>query len=226
MRGWSRWGLLLALVVGFGLRVYQLGGQDLWGDEGFTTYVISLPWSQVLTPGTDTHPPLYYALLKLWAGLVAPPPGLPQSEFALRFLSAAVSLPMLPLAYLAAAWLFGRRAGLLAAWLTATAPVHVYYAQELRMYALASLLALASTVCLIGWLRRGGRWLAAYALVTLLGLYTHYGVFFILPAHALAVFAAGGSRDKGLGINRRSPDRLPPSVLRPPSCPGWALCSP
>lgn len=161
MRGWSRWGLLLALVVGFGLRVYQLGGQDLWGDEGFTTYVISLPWSQVLTPGTDTHPPLYYALLKLWAGLVAPPPGLPQSEFALRFLSAAVSLPMLPLAYLAAAWLFGRRAGLLAAWLTATAPVHVYYAQELRMYALASLLALASTVCLIGWLRRGGRWLAA-----------------------------------------------------------------
>lgn len=185
---WSRLSLLLAVLVAFGLRVYALDGQGLWGDEGFTTYVIGQAWLRVLTPGLDTHPPLYYALLKAWAALVAPAVGAMQSVFALRFLSVVFALPMIPLAYLAATWLFGRGAGTLAAWLMAVSPVQVYYAQELRMYALAACLSLASTVLLMALLqgRASRRWVFAYGLVTLAGLYTHYGVAFVLPAHFLA----------------------------------------
>lgn len=187
----SHLSLLLAILVAFALRVITLDGQGLWGDEAFTTYVIGQPWLRVLTPGLDTHPPLYYVLLKGWSLLVAPPAGEIQSVFALRFLSVVCSLPMIPLAYLAGSWLFGRGAGLLAAWLMATAPVQVYYAQEMRMYALAACLSLASTVLLIGLLqgRTSWRWPVGYALTTLLGLYTHYGVFFVLPAHGLAALA-------------------------------------
>ncbi len=188
--------LLMAVLVGFALRVYLLAGQDLWGDEGFTTYVIGLPWAQVLRPGTDTHPPLYYALLKAWAA-VAVAPGLPVANvFGLRFLSIVFSSLMTPLAALAGRWLFGPRVGLIAAWLMALSPVQVYYAQELRMYAQAACLALAATVCLVAllssrWPTRG--W-AVYGLVTLAGLYTHYGVFFILPAHGLAALTADDRR--------------------------------
>ncbi|MCW5882610.1 MAG: glycosyltransferase family 39 protein [Anaerolineae bacterium] len=187
---------MLAVVVGFGLRVYTLDGQSLWGDEAFTTFVIGQPWLRVLAPGLDTHPPFYYALLKAWAVLVAPPSGEMHSVFALRFLSVAASLPMIPLAYLAATWLFGRGAGTLAAWLMATAPVQVYYAQELRMYALAAMLSVASIALLIALLQgRASRgWVVGYALVTLAGLYTHYGVFFVLPAQFLAALTLALAR--------------------------------
>ncbi|MFN8472832.1 MAG: glycosyltransferase family 39 protein [Anaerolineae bacterium] len=175
---------LLALLVGFALRVYLLDGQDLWGDEAFTLSVIRLPFAQVLSTSIDTHPPFYYALLHPWGQL-----GL--NVFSLRFLSVVLSMPMLPLAYLAGAWLFDRRAGVLAAWLMALAPLQVYYAQELRMYSAAAMLALASTVLLIALIRgRGARWWVAYAVVTLAGMYTHYEVFYILPAQAAAVLIA------------------------------------
>lgn len=202
----SRLSLLLAVVVGFGLRLYALDSQGLWGDEAFTTFVIGQPWLRVLAPGLDTHPPFYYALLKGWAMLVAPPLGEMPNVFALRFLSVAASLPMIPLAYLAATWLFGRGAGMLAAWLMATAPVQVYYAQELRMYALAAMLSLASLALLITLLqgRATGRWVVGYALVTLAGLYTHYGVFFVLPAQFLATLSLALSRRR-----RGAPDWSP-----------------
>ncbi len=175
---------LLALLAGFAARVYLLHGQDLWGDEAFTLSVISLPFPQVLSTSIDTHPPFYYALLHPW-GQLGP------NVFSLRFLSVALSLPMIPLAYLAGAWLFDRRAGVAAAWLMALAPLQVYYAQEMRMYSAAGLLALASTVLFIALVRgRGRRWWLAYAVVTLLGMYTHYEVFYILPAQAAAALIA------------------------------------
>ncbi len=175
---------LLALLAGFALRVYLLNGQDLWGDEAFTLSVISLLFRQVLSTSIDTHPPFYYALLHPWGQL-----GL--NVFSLRFLSVALSLPMIPLAYLTGAWLFDRRAGVAAAWLMAFAPLQVYYAQELRMYSAAGLFALASTVLLIALVRgRGRRWWAAYVVVTLLGMYTHYEVFYIFPAQAAAALIA------------------------------------
>ncbi|MFN8484165.1 MAG: glycosyltransferase family 39 protein [Anaerolineae bacterium] len=191
---------LLALLVGFTLRVYLLDGQDLWGDEAFTLSVIRLPFAQALSTSIDTHPPFYYALLHPWGQL-----GL--NVFSLRFLSVALSLPMLALAYLAGAWLFDRRAGVVAAWLMALAPLQVVYAQELRMYAAAAMLALASTVLLIGLIRgRGARWWVAYAVVTLLGMYTHYEVFYILPAQAVAVLIAWRPR-------RAEPSPPPPPTL-------------
>ncbi|MFN8497593.1 MAG: glycosyltransferase family 39 protein [Anaerolineae bacterium] len=192
--------LLLSLLVGFALRLFLLDGQDLWGDEAFTLSVIRLPFAQVLSTSIDTHPPFYYALLHPWGQL-----GL--NVFSLRFLSVVLSLPMLPLAYLAGAWLFDRRAGVIGAWLMAFAPLQVYYAQELRMYAAAAMLSLASTVLLIALIRgRSARWWVGYAVVTLLGMYTHYEVFYILPAQAVAAFIAWRPR-------RAEPSPPPPTLV-------------
>src|SRR5487761_1882949 len=65
-----RW-LALAIVaaVGLALRCQHLAKISFWFDESFTWKTISFPWSELLERvARDNQPPLYYALLKLWAG--------------------------------------------------------------------------------------------------------------------------------------------------------------
>ncbi|HRO89269.1 MAG TPA: hypothetical protein PLC06_02115, partial [Promineifilum sp.] len=85
-------------------------------------------------------------------------------------------------------------AGLLAA----LSPVLVYYSQETRMYALLALLAALSAWVLLAWLggvRRPLPWMAAYTLLLVAGLYTHY--FF--PAVVVAQGAVVVWREWGKG---------------------------
>ncbi|MBU1878401.1 MAG: glycosyltransferase family 39 protein [Chloroflexi bacterium] len=172
--------LLALLLLAFALRVHALDFQPLWFDEGKSVFFANqMPWDTALLTAEDIHPPLYYYLLHVWA-LVAE-----WGPFALRFLSAMSSLLAIPLVYQLGRLLSGRRAvGLLAALFLTLAPMHVYYAQEARMYALLTTLGLASTVLMLQALRaQPRRWLSrrwlAYLLITIAALYTHYYAVFI-----------------------------------------------
>jgi hypothetical protein len=61
-------GLCAVVLLAAGLRVYALDHQSLWADEIFslTTTDPALPfrqfWDRVIA---DTHPPVYYLLLRL-----------------------------------------------------------------------------------------------------------------------------------------------------------------
>lgn len=58
------------LLLQASLLFYRLDLLDAWGDEIFTLRVIDLPWGAI--PGIlhrDIHPPLYYALAKVWVQL-------------------------------------------------------------------------------------------------------------------------------------------------------------
>jgi len=47
----------------------------VWGDEQFTLSVIALPWAEIPQRlAADIHPPLYYALVKLWVGALSAVP--------------------------------------------------------------------------------------------------------------------------------------------------------
>nr|HRL14310.1 glycosyltransferase family 39 protein [Aggregatilineales bacterium] len=82
--------LLLAAV----LRIVNLDALPLWIDEGFSYLAVKSP--DLLTALVrDVHPPLYFVLLKAWAGVTG------VSEFALRYpsallgvLSAALIVPL------------------------------------------------------------------------------------------------------------------------------------
>ncbi|MFQ5612753.1 MAG: glycosyltransferase family 39 protein [Anaerolineae bacterium] len=175
------------LLLAFGLRLYRLGSQSIWWDEGHSIQMASAPISHIPTlPGMDVHPPGYFVLLHQWMALT----GL--SEFALRYLSVLFSL-----ATVALAMRFGRvlqpgRArldlALLAGLLTALSPLYVAYAQEVRMYAMVTFWALASVY--LQWrLLAGsrGRWLwPGYVVATALSLYTHYFTGFLLLFENLA----------------------------------------
>ena len=127
--------------------------------------------------GNDVHPPLYFELLHLWRALSG------DEEAALRLLSAF--LGVLTVALTCA---LGRRmargnlspggatlAGLLAALFLAVSRFAVAWSQEIRMYALTSLLAvLAVWAARRVWDRGYRRDAALYVLATTAGLYTLY----------------------------------------------------
>jgi hypothetical protein len=68
-----------------------------------------------------------------------------------------------------------------AALLWACSPFVIWYAQEVRMYALLTAVGLASLLCLERALDEGSRrWLLASASLNLMGFYTHYFYLFVL----------------------------------------------
>ena len=125
--------LILLLLTAFALRLYRLDHQEIWGDEAHSAHVASLPLLSTVSPRTETNPPLYHFLLYSWVRLTG------SSVFALRFLSLVLGVLTVPLVYGLARLAFGELVGLLAALLCAISPFQVYYSQEARMYALATL---------------------------------------------------------------------------------------
>jgi 4-amino-4-deoxy-L-arabinose transferase-like glycosyltransferase len=158
------------LLLGFGLRVAGLGQQALWVDEASTVLGArqSLP---ALIPYalTDTFPPLHFMLLHVLMAVAG------EREFAVRFLSVAAGVIVVPGVYLAVRTVAGQPWALAGALLAAVSPYQVYFSQEVRGYALlAGLMALSLAL----WLRLTTaptrRGLVAYWLVTVGALYTHY----------------------------------------------------
>lgn len=151
-----------AVLAAIALRFWAIGERALWLDEGYSAWFSELSWSRLWfeTPRYETHPPVYYSMLKLWRAFVG------DDAAALRSLSAVAGVAAVPVVALAAQSL-GRITGFsrplmliaLAAGLAALSPRLVVIAQDARPYAT---LLLAYALALACWLRltlsfRGGR---------------------------------------------------------------------
>ena len=165
--------ILLGLVAGGAvLRLYLLGSKSIWLDEAFSIVMghrglLDLLHRVVLA---DTHPPLYYLLLKFW---MIPGAG----EAWVRMLSAIFSIAAIPVMYALVARLYDdKRIGLVGATILAFSPFQVWYAQEARMYAMLTFLVLLSAYFFFRALQTGERrdWIG-YAIATTLALYTDNG---------------------------------------------------
>lgn len=184
------------VVVGLALRLHGLTFQSLWRDE-----IDALRFAQSATVTSLSqlgwNGPLYTWLLGAWVRYTG------ASEFALRFSSLLPGVLLLSVIYRLGCRLtrVDERSGvgpagvdtaaLLATALAAVSPYLVWYAQELKMYALLALLGAASTALLLRALDRGGvlRW-GAYVAVTGIIPYVHVLGVLLIPAQALAYLAA------------------------------------
>ncbi|MBI2907295.1 MAG: glycosyltransferase family 39 protein [Chloroflexi bacterium] len=161
----------LILLLAFALRVFRLGYQSIWWDEGYSIAISSTSLAEATrATATDIHPPLYYYLLHFWMQAAG------QSEFAVRFLSAALGVVLAASVMSFGSRLLGPRLGVVGAFLTAISPLHVAYGQETRMYTLETLLSLASAYLLFVLLAAPGSRLvwAVYVFTTALALYADY----------------------------------------------------
>lgn len=175
----SRHGAAIGVVLlGFFLRVHRIGEQRVWWDEGWSVWAARFPAADILRQtGHDVHPPLYFELLHLWRLLSG------DGEAGLRLLSAFLGTLTIALTYA-----LGRRmargtlspggatlAGTLAALFLAVSRFAIAWSQEIRMYALASLLAvLAVWAARRMWQRRRPIDAALYVAAIGAGLYTLY----------------------------------------------------
>ena len=178
--------LILVMLLGLALRTARLDFQPLWWDEGYSVWFATHPLGQMAAlTAEDIHPPLYYALLHLWTFLGGTGP------VSLRLASVLFGVAAIPALYAAARRILaGRRSALLAAFLLAINPLHVFYSQEIRMYGLVALLSTGVLAAAWWVLRERQSRTAPFAYVTLttLALYTQYYAIF-LPI-VLTLFAA------------------------------------
>ena len=129
------------------------------------------------------HPPLYYAMARLWAQCFG------DSVAAIRSLSAFISLLTFPCIYWLCLELFSSPlVGWLGMGLIAVSPFHVLYAQEARQYSLWTVTILLSSATLLQAIRVKTKlsW-GIYAIALALGLYTFPLTIFVVTGHAIYV---------------------------------------
>ncbi len=149
------------------LRLWHLETQSLTMDEVAELRLAATSVPEIVRYG-DGFPPLFSLLVHWWMQV-------PGAEQAPRLFVALIGILGLPLMWLLGRELGGQKLGLLAAFLLAISPIHVWYSQDLRAYGLYFL-----TVILAGWRYAVARrteqprdWLL-YALAGAFGLCIHY----------------------------------------------------
>jgi 4-amino-4-deoxy-L-arabinose transferase-like glycosyltransferase len=186
-------GLAMAiLLLAAALRVYDLGGRDLWVDEanGVLMSQRSLP-ELFESLKLDSSPPLYYIILHVWMVVFG------DSEAALRLISVVAGLALVACVFIAGRRLFSLEIGAIAAVLVAVSPIQVFYSQQARMYSLLAVVALLSFHWLWQAVTSGRRrFVVGYGLATLAALYVHNHGLYLLPAHAAVLIWSGTLRRK------------------------------
>lgn len=175
--------LLLILILSLGLRLISLN-QSLWLDEAIGAIAVhDYSYLGIITNFIkgDTHPPLYYLTLKAWTDIFG------YSEIAMRMLSVVFSVATVWMVYLIALKIQKQELRIknyvgklspfpiLAMLLFATAPLHIYYSQEVRMYAMNTFLV---SLVVLFYLKND--WLKYSITLLILGM-TDYLPVLILP---------------------------------------------
>ena len=188
-----RW-LLLIIIAGAILRLYNLTAISLWHDEAFSALLIRYPWGEMFHRiALDVHPPMYYVFLRFWHYIFG------DSLWSLRGFSAVFSIGLIPLAYGFVKSAFkNEKAALVAALLIAVSPFQISFVTEARMYTMGAFFALLAAWALVratalqrdyyegnGQAGLKQKFLLAYAifaLSTIIIIYTHYYLLFTASA--------------------------------------------
>ncbi len=157
------WPALLTLALG----LYQMGRPELWRDELASWSFASRPVSGLIASARHTGAAqlAYYLLLHEWIAAFG------DSADAMRALSVLAMAAAAACVALVGRRLAGARAGLAAGLVFALVPSVSRFAQEIRFYAVAVLVATLATLLLLRALDRpsAARWAAYAACLALLG---------------------------------------------------------
>jgi uncharacterized membrane protein len=174
--------LSVVLLAALGLRLFHLHDRVLWFDEANSLLIARASPSQIADAvRDDTHSPFYYVLLHYWQFVA-------NGEARARLLSVLAGVATVAVVYWLGRVLVGRGAGLLAATFLAVSPLHIWYSQEIRMYAVQTFFVALSFLFMVMALRqdREALWVG-YSVVTALSLYAQYASLYIVVAQNVLV---------------------------------------
>ncbi|HVO70950.1 MAG TPA: glycosyltransferase family 39 protein [Aggregatilineaceae bacterium] len=177
-------GVILIMLVGFALRVWNLGGASLWTDEALTAVRADAPFRQSLASimAAGNQSPLYF-----WAMRLVPH----STDMLLRLPSALMGLLGIGLMMLIVVRLYrDREMALWAGALLAVNPFHVWLSRTARPYSMLFVLGLLVSYFFL-MLLRGNRTRAmwvGFTISSMVAYSTHFTTV-ALPAAQYVLFA-------------------------------------
>ena len=161
---------MLAVLVAFVLRMYRLGFRALIGDEAFSALnsAGSLDKLAALYNTVEATPPLHYLLLFALQRLIG------NSEYVLRFPSAAFGVLTVAIVYAIGRRFLSAPGGALAAIFVAASPYLIFQSQIARSYSMAIAAGAFAALTLLRVIDRPSlsRW-AVYIGASAFAMYTH-----------------------------------------------------
>jgi len=182
------------LILGLFMVFFRIGAGALWYDESYSAAAVEHPVGQMVSMiGKDSHPPMYFMLLKLLTTLGG------RSVVSLRFLSAISVIMLAALGFFRLRPVLGELGAIAFSLFVLFTPISIVAAQDARMYSLSAFLVTAMII--EGYLafveNRRIDWIMT-AVFSLASAYTHY--FGLIAAVVYwAVFLAALFIEKGRG---------------------------
>ena len=164
------------------LRFWHLTDSCLWFDEIFSIHAATLPWQNLFwfVAQDLIHPPLFYALLKIWISVSG------ENLFWLRFFPVLFSiLSIIPFLLLCRQLKLSFPTIALALTFFAVNGSLIKYSQEVRMYSLLLCFGLFSMWLFARFLNSGKGFLFLI-IVNILLIYTHYFGWLIIASEIFA----------------------------------------
>lgn len=170
--------IIVVLLLGFILRIISLN-QSLWLDEAINVLAAqkySL-WLMITEYAkADFHPPGFFIILWFWTKLFG------IGEISVRVPSVIFGVLTICVVYLIGKKLHSNSLGLLTALLLSINPLHIYYSQEARMYAFATLAVAINIYLLIKLLKEEKLNLIFLVISNLLIFSSDYVAYLIFPS--------------------------------------------
>lgn len=172
--------LIAITLLGFFLRLYHLGYQSIWLDEGASFGYIQDTFSGTWSKAVESkQAPLHMVVLHFMNIFSS-------SEFSLRLPSAIFGTLTIPVTYLIGKRIFGKEEGIISAFLLSISMMHLWYSQEARMYAQMVLFASLSLYLFYVAVHDNNRkiWVL-YVFFSTLAFYSHYYAVFVFIPEAI-----------------------------------------
>ena len=176
--------LSIIILLGFFLRIINLGLDNLFTDEAQSIYYSQYNLKDITKfIYYDNHPPLHFYLLHFWMKCFG------TTEFATRCLSVIFGSFSTILMFLLGKEIFNKKVGLAAAFFTAISAFQIAYSQEVRGFILLMFLTTFSLILFWKAIHKNKNihWLF-FIIVASLALYTHHFAWTIIIALNIFIF--------------------------------------
>ncbi|MBI5003959.1 glycosyltransferase family 39 protein [Candidatus Kaiserbacteria bacterium] len=176
--------LMSTMIFCAAVSVFFLLPQSLRLDEAQSLWESGRsPSALLMIVAKDVHVPLFHILLHMWRVAFG------SSVAAARSLSLVFYILSIPAIYILGRLAYSRSTGLYASVLFGLSPFMNWYGNEIRMYALFTLLIILNQFFFLRIIKQGSAriWIG-YGTTAMLGIYTHYLFFLSLAAQAVFYF--------------------------------------
>lgn len=177
--------LLVAIILGTILRIYNLTYEGLWYDEihSVNQAAPQNTYTEVIQYSKQDQPPLFFLSLHIWFKIFG------FNDFSARFFVAFIGVIAIPTTYALGIKMGSKSIAQISALLLSVNYFHIYYSREVRFY---SLLYLMSTISFLFFLycldSKERRFYFGYLVATVSLLYTHYYGMIIFGSQILIFF--------------------------------------